>query len=57
MGVLKDLKLFILDEIEILNIIEPIMENCLQGSNEGNHKKHIRVFFRQNETNCHSRRT
>jgi len=29
---------------EILNIVEPIMDNCLDGSNEGNHKKHTRDF-------------
>ena len=29
---------------QILKIIEPIMDNCLEGSNEGNHKKHTRDF-------------
>jgi len=38
------LKLSDLDLEEILNIVEPIMDNCLDGSNEGNHKKHTRDF-------------
>jgi len=25
---------------EILQIVEPIMDNCLEGSNEGNYEKH-----------------
>ena len=29
---------------EILNIVEPIMDNCLEGSNESNHKKHTKDF-------------
>ena len=29
---------------EILNIVEPIMDNCLEGSNEGNHEKHTKDF-------------
>ena len=31
-------------EKEILSFIEPIMDNCLIGSNEDNHKKHVRDF-------------
>jgi len=38
------LKLSDLGLEEILNIVEPIMDNCLDGSNEGNHKKHTRDF-------------
>jgi len=29
---------------EILQIVEPIMDNCLEGSNEGNYEKHTRDF-------------
>ena len=28
----------------ILQIVEPIMDNCLDGSNTGNHAKHVRDF-------------
>ena len=33
-----------MNEKEILNIVEPIMDNCLEGSNEGNYEKHTRHF-------------
>ena len=33
-----------LSEDEILNIVEPIMDSCLEGSNEGDHKKHTKDF-------------
>ena len=39
-----ELKLSDLSSDEILKIVEPIMDNCLEGSNEGNHKKHTRDF-------------
>ena len=39
-----ELKLTDLDLDQILNIVEPIMDNCLDGSNEGNHEKHTRDF-------------
>ena len=26
---------------EILEILEPIMDNCLDGSNEGDYEKHV----------------
>ena len=29
---------------EILKIVEPIMDNCLEGSNEGNYEKHTQDF-------------
>jgi len=29
---------------EILEILEPIMDNCLDGSNEGHYKKHVKDF-------------
>ena len=29
---------------EILNIVEPMMDNCLEGSNEGDYEKHTRDF-------------
>lgn len=29
---------------KILSIVEPLMQNCLEGSNEGDHKKHVRDF-------------
>ena len=39
-----DLKLSDLSSGEILKIVEPIMDDCLEGSNQGNHKKHTRHF-------------
>lgn len=33
-----------LTDDEILALIEPLMENCLAGSNEGDHAKHVRDF-------------
>jgi len=33
-----------LSDAEILGIIEPLMHNCLAGSNEGDHAKHVRDF-------------
>ena len=33
-----------LSEDEILSIVEPIMDSCLEGSNEGDHKKHTKYF-------------
>ena len=33
-----------MNEKEILDIVEPIMDNCLEGSNESNHQKHTRDF-------------
>ena len=38
------LKLSNLSVDEILKIVEPIMDNCLEGSNEGNYEKHTRDF-------------
>ena len=38
------LKLSNLTEDEILNIVEPIMDNCLEGSNERDHEKHTKDF-------------
>ena len=29
---------------QILKIIEPIMDNCLEGSNEGDYNKHTKDF-------------
>ncbi len=29
---------------EILNIVEPMMDSCLEGSNEDDHSKHVRDF-------------
>jgi len=29
---------------EILGIVEPLMQNCLEGSNESDHAKHVRDF-------------
>ena len=39
-----ELKLPNLSEDEILSIVEPIMDSCLEGSNEGDHKKHTKYF-------------
>ena len=33
-----------LSKKEILDLVEPIMDNCLQGSNEDDHAKHVRDF-------------
>jgi len=33
-----------MDKKDILRIVEPIMDNCLNGSNEDNHSKHARDF-------------
>ena len=33
-----------LSEDEILSMVEPIMDSCLEGSNEGDHKKHTKYF-------------
>ena len=33
-----------MEKRQILNIVEPIMDNCLAGSNESNHAKHVRDF-------------
>lgn len=33
-----------LSDREILAIVEPLMENCLAGSNENDHSKHVRDF-------------
>ena len=38
------MKLPNLSEDEILSIVEPIMDSCLEGSNEGDHKKHTKYF-------------
>ena len=38
------MKLSNLSTEEILNIVEPIMDNCLAGSNEGDHEKHTKHF-------------
>ena len=38
------LKLSNLSVDEILKIVEPIMDNCLEGSNEGNYEKHTQHF-------------
>lgn len=39
-----ELKLSSLSDLEILKIVDPIMDNCLAGSNEGDHEKHTRDF-------------
>ena len=33
-----------MDEKRILSIVDPIMDNCLNGSNENNHAKHVKDF-------------
>ncbi len=33
-----------MEEEDILRIVEPIMDSCLNGSNEDNHTKHTRDF-------------
>jgi len=36
--------LITMQEKEILAIVEPLMDNCLEGSNEDDHQKHTRDF-------------
>ena len=36
--------LITMQEKEILVIVEPLMDNCLEGSNEDDHQKHTRDF-------------
>ena len=31
-----------MDDEGILSIVDPIMDNCLKGSNENNHAKHVK---------------
>lgn len=38
------MQLRLLGDSEILRIVEPLMDNCLDGSNEGDHAKHVRDF-------------
>jgi hypothetical protein len=33
-----------MDDERILGIVDPIMDSCLNGSNENNHAKHVRDF-------------
>ncbi len=38
------MKFIEMEKNEILGIVEPMMDNCLNGSNENNHAKHTRDF-------------
>ena len=40
---ISELKLPNLSEDEI-GMVKPIMDSCLEGSNEGDHKKHTKYF-------------
>ena len=40
----ENMNFVIMEEIEILSIVDPIMNNCLSGSNEDNHARHTRDF-------------
>ncbi|MGB0157135.1 MAG: hypothetical protein ACPG3T_08025 [Pseudomonadales bacterium] len=33
-----------LSDQAIIDLVEPLMDNCLDGSNEGDHTKHVRDF-------------
>ena len=33
-----------MEEDQILSIVEALMDNCLAGSNENNHAKHVKDF-------------
>jgi hypothetical protein len=33
-----------MDDERVLGIVDPIMDSCLNGSNENNHAKHVRDF-------------
>ena len=49
------MKFIEMEKNEILGIVEPIMDNCLNGSNEDNHAKHTRDFterMRKIESEC-----
>ncbi|GIR63578.1 MAG: hypothetical protein CM15mP68_2440 [Pseudomonadota bacterium] len=34
---------------EILEVVEPIMDNCLAGANENDHAKHVEHFYSAHE--------
>ena len=40
----EDMNFLEMDEEKILSIVDPIMDNCLKGSNENNHAKHVKDF-------------
>ena len=40
----EDMNFLEMDEEKILSIVEPLMDNCLNGSNENNHAKHVKDF-------------
>ena len=40
----EDMNFLEMDEGKILSIADPIMDNCLKGSNENNHAKHVKDF-------------
>ena len=39
-----------MDEERILSIVDPLMDNCLNGSNENNHAKHVKDFTERKRT-------
>ena len=38
---------------EILELINPLMDNCLAGSNEDNHDKHVKDFTGRMKLSSH----
>ena len=46
----KKVKLCKLSWEEIVRVVEPLTENCLTGSNEKNHEKHVRGFTERMKT-------
>ena len=40
----EDMNFLEMDEEKILSIVDPLMDNCLNGSNENNHAKHVKDF-------------
>jgi len=40
----EDMNFLEMDEEKILSIVDPILDNCLKGSNENNHAKHVKDF-------------
>ena len=53
----EGLDFFNLSTEKILSIVEPLMENCLEGSNEGDHEKHVRDFTDRMKKYSDARRT
>ena len=40
----EDMNFLEMDEEKILSIVDPLMDNCINRSNESNHAKHVKDF-------------